>query len=82
MLEAEVESIGEYKGLPIFVLRSLDGLPIVSGDSGGGIWQDGRLVGNMWATVTKPSATNALGSSAQNLAAPQATEFSYAALLP
>lgn len=82
LLEAQVESIGDYKGLPIFALRSLDGLPIVSGDSGGGIWQDGQLVGNMWATVTKPAASNASGSSAQNQAVPQATDISYAALLP
>jgi hypothetical protein len=82
LLEAKVESIGEYKGLPIFVLRSLDGLPIVGGDSGGGIWQDGRLVGNMWATVTQPAATNASGSSAKNQSVPQATDISFAALLP
>ena len=82
LLEAEVESVREYKGLPIFVLRSLGGLPVVGGDSGGGIWQDGQLVGNMWATVTKPAASNASVSSTQNQSVPQATDISYAALLP
>jgi hypothetical protein len=82
LLEAKVESIGEYKGLPIFVLHSLDGLPIVSGDSGGGIWWDGQLVGNMWATVTEPAASNASSSPAKNQSVPQATDLSYAALLP
>jgi hypothetical protein len=40
------------KGLPTYRLRSIDGKPIRGGDSGGGIWHAGQLVGNLWYTVT------------------------------
>jgi hypothetical protein len=33
------------------MLQSADGQAIEPGDSGGGIWADGTLVGNMWMTV-------------------------------
>ena len=59
ILEAEVVSIDQYKGLPIFILRSVNGQPVLQGDSGGGIWQDGKLVGNMWATLVKDTRSNA-----------------------
>jgi hypothetical protein len=82
LLEAEVESVEENKGSPICILRSLNGLPIIAGDSGGGIWQDGQLVGNMWATVLKSTVSNASGSSTQTQAIPRPTDISFAALLP
>jgi hypothetical protein len=31
-----------------FRLQSLDGTVLLPGDSGGGVWLDGKLVGNMW----------------------------------
>ena len=30
-------------------LRNMDGSAVVPGDSGGGVWTNGRLVGNLWA---------------------------------
>jgi hypothetical protein len=55
-------------GRPTLILHSLDGRTIVHGDSGGGIWHDGRLAGNMWLTI------NTLGD--------QATAISIMASLP
>jgi len=45
----------ESAALPATVrLRNLDGSAIVPGDSGGGVWANGRLVGNLWAaSLTK-----------------------------
>lgn len=35
-------------------LQNLDGSAIIPGDSGGGVWANGRLVGNLWAaSLTK-----------------------------
>lgn len=53
--DAIVTEITTFDGQPSFTLRSLDGKTIVQGDSGGGIWHNGRLVGNMWATMTGPN---------------------------
>lgn len=38
-------------------LRNLDGSAIVPGDSGGGVWADGRLVGNLWAAALTKERT-------------------------
>ena len=43
-------AVEESENRPVFILRSLDGQPIVQGDSGGGVWWNGRLIGNTWAT--------------------------------
>jgi len=48
LLTAEVVTLTEYKDLPVFKIRSLDNQSIHSGDSGGGMWFNGQLVGNMW----------------------------------
>jgi hypothetical protein len=50
VVDAVVESIA-WKERPVYTLRSVDGQSILPGDSGGGIWLDGRLQGNMWTTV-------------------------------
>ena len=55
-LQAVVEEVITYQGLPAYRLRSLDGQPIQPGDSGGGIWYKGRLVGNNWVTLIEKSA--------------------------
>ncbi len=49
-LQAEVLNQAEEAGLEAIKLRSLAGEAIVRGDSGGGVWLDGRLVGNNWKT--------------------------------
>jgi hypothetical protein len=48
-VEAIVRSQDVYLGVPIFNLRSTN-RPIIPGDSGGGVWFRGRLVGNNWWT--------------------------------
>lgn len=50
--DAIVTEITTFDGRASFTLRSLDGNAIIQGDSGGGIWHSGKLVGNMWATMT------------------------------
>ncbi len=50
-VSATVEAIEGTDGIATFLLRSLDGHIIVPGDSGGGIWYEGQLVGNMWTTL-------------------------------
>jgi hypothetical protein len=73
MIAAKVEAVIEYKGLPAYQLRSLDGQPVLVGDSGGGMWFEGELVGNLWATLTVPQT----GSQE-----PVVTDTSYAAIYP
>ena len=53
LFSARVISPSQYRGLAVFKVRSLDGQPIISGDSGGGMWHDGKLVGNMWGRFTE-----------------------------
>jgi len=50
--EAVLDDSTTYKQLPAFKLHTLDGQPIVSGDSGGGVWLKGKLVANMWGRET------------------------------
>jgi len=40
-----------FNGVKMLSLRSLNGQSIEPGDSGGGIWINGHLAGNMWMTV-------------------------------
>ena len=47
-----VESIEEDAGRPVLRLRSLDGEAFIVGDSGGGAWFGGQLVGNLWMSLT------------------------------
>lgn len=80
--QAVVEEIILHKDLPAYRLRSLDGQPIKPGDSGGGIWYKGALVGNSWVTLmeTNGKAAEASGDLAdENLVF---TNLSYAAILP
>ena len=55
IFQAVVEEIVIHKGFPAIQLRSLDGQPIKQGDSGGGIWYKGALVGNNWFTMIEKS---------------------------
>jgi hypothetical protein len=48
--QATIIELSEVEGLPAVRLQSLDGSVILPGDSGGGIWLDGKLIGNMWMT--------------------------------
>lgn len=53
IMEAMVEETGARQGKPIIRLHSLNGESIVGGDSGAGVWLQGKLVGNIWSTVMK-----------------------------
>jgi hypothetical protein len=80
--QAVVEEIILFKDLPAYRLRSLDSQPIQPGDSGGGIWYKGALVGNSWVTLMEANgkAAVAFGDLAdENLVF---TDLSYAAILP
>lgn len=48
-----IHSTAEYLGKASYVLQSSEGTIVVPGNSGGGIWQNGRLVGNMWTTMVE-----------------------------
>lgn len=50
-MAAEVLAIESHNNIPLLSLRSLHGQTIEPGDSGGGVWLDGRFVGNLWMTV-------------------------------
>ena len=79
--QAVVEETLIYNDQPVYKLRTLNGEPIQPGDSGGGVWHEGALIGNNW-TVT--------GKSNVPLEAPEEaedenvilTDLSYAAALP
>ena len=51
VMQVEVKSVDQKKGLPVLWLSNPEGLPVIAGDSGGGIWFDGVLVANTWATI-------------------------------
>lgn len=48
LLQAEVRTIDDYNGLPVVRFVPLDGQEIKPGDSGGGVWFEGQLIGNTW----------------------------------
>jgi hypothetical protein len=47
-IQSEMVSTGQVQGVPTYNLHSLGGEAIVQGDSGGGVWYNGKLVGNTW----------------------------------
>ncbi len=50
VLQAQVARSKNYKGQSVYMLKLANGAQIIPGDSGGGIWLDGKLVGNIWAS--------------------------------
>jgi hypothetical protein len=50
-LAAQVTAVNEDGQHSVMTLQSANGQSIEPGDSGGGIWSDGALVGNMWMTI-------------------------------
>jgi hypothetical protein len=46
---AVIERRLTFQGLPAFQLHAADGSALIPGDSGGGLWFNGYLVGNLWA---------------------------------
>jgi hypothetical protein len=81
LTKAIVEGLTTYKKRPAFTLFTLDGQPIIPGDSGGGVWLNGRLVGNIWGreTVNRTEGWRHTGWLRQ---APEVKEVGYVAELP
>jgi len=50
VVQARMIRIKDYKGQPVIKLAILDEVEIIPGDSGGGNWHEGKLVGNTWAS--------------------------------
>jgi hypothetical protein len=55
LTEASVIAQSEKQGVPVVRLQSQDGQVVVSGDSGGGVWVNGRLAATMWTTIMMES---------------------------
>jgi hypothetical protein len=69
LLAAQVITIGEHGQHSVMTLQSMNGQSIEPGDSGGGIWSNGALVGNMWMTIREewrhpnnPEESNIVGT--------------------
>ena len=83
ILEATVETVFTFQGFPAYTLRSLNGEPIKCGDSGGGVWHEGQLVGNLWATVeVEKDPITAILTGDADQSTLKATNKSFAAVLP
>jgi hypothetical protein len=50
VVQARMLRMKDYKGQPVIKLALLDKVEIIPGDSGGGNWHQGELVGNTWAS--------------------------------
>jgi hypothetical protein len=50
VVQARMIRMKDYKGQPVIKLAILDEVEIIPGDSGGGNWYEGKLVGNTWAS--------------------------------
>jgi hypothetical protein len=77
VLTAVVEEVTRRSGVPAYKLRSQEGGSIQQGDSGGGVWHDGKLAGNLWTTIVSVTTMGGSGRSKQ-----QPTDTSYAAIYP
>ena len=83
LLKATVEEVFTFQGLPAYTLRSLNGEPIKCGDSGGGVWHEGQLVGNLWATVEmEKDPITAILTGDVDQSTLRTTNKSFAAVLP
>jgi len=47
--DAKVDSKGTFGGIPTLNYKLVTGDQLILGDSGGGIWFDGKVIGNNWA---------------------------------
>lgn len=48
VVAATVTAVTEREGVPAYLVQTADGTPVVPGDSGGGVWFEGQLAGNLW----------------------------------
>jgi hypothetical protein len=54
---ANVVKTSEKRGQPVARLQSENGRQVVGGDSGGGVWVNGRLAANLWTAVVLENTT-------------------------
>jgi len=74
-----VKQFSAYQNRPVFQMTSLNGESIVPGNSGGGLFRNGRLVGNMWTMTMEREVSRKTGE----VISPQAeTSLSLVAQLP
>jgi hypothetical protein len=59
IIPAIVESRVDFQGIPCFRIRNLNGEVIEKGNSGGGVWYQGRLIGVIHRTITTPETCTA-----------------------
>jgi hypothetical protein len=83
IVDAVVEEITVSGVTPVYRLRSLDGQLLSAGDSGGGVWYEGSLVGNTWSIVLTYAveATSATTDTIEPASMTQ-TNLSNAAIFP
>ncbi|MDX1415580.1 MAG: hypothetical protein R3293_15400 [Candidatus Promineifilaceae bacterium] len=77
VVPAQVTAVSDLANVSTYELRSEDGSMVVKGDSGGGIWSDGKLVGNLWWSVVQE--TIIVGDGSENVTHREATGASGAA---
>ena len=80
VVAALVKTVAADAETPRLRLRGADGAVVIPGDSGGGIWLNGQLQGNLWSggvEIRRTWVDRLLGSSRQT-----ETSLIYAALLP
>lgn len=70
VVPGSVEAIERLSHPPRLHVRMLDGSAAIPGDSGGGVWNDGHLMGNVWANGVKErrAIDNVWTAKANNLA--------------
>jgi hypothetical protein len=76
VLEMRVTNVYKHHGRNVFALVSPDGEVVNHGNSGGGVWYRGKLVGNMWGTIQKLLISKEQGNALKS------TDRSIAAMLP
>jgi hypothetical protein len=83
LVEAQIESITSIRGLPVYEIKGLAGRLVQKGDSGGGVWHDGKLVGNLWyATKTESKRFTLFSVDESDHTKLEASELSFAAVFP
>ena len=83
LVEARVESVTTIRGVPVYTLTGPEGQPVQPGDSGGGVWVDGKLAGNLWYTALVELTRTSLSKEGQPVEVSlEATQESYAAGYP
>ena len=80
VIGATVQAVQTADGLQRLRLRGADGAVVLEGDSGGGIWQGGRFLGNVWSgglEIRRTLLGRLLGSTQETK-----TNLIFAALFP